>query len=111
MNGDVPSGDVRMFRYCCLTFEVIMDDLPWSGDMKVCVAIVVFLDVIMTAFAVSKQFTLQTTYSLDFEVSCAGTPLVFKSISSQYISQGNASRCQSMLSSLFSRHGSTTLCS
>ena len=69
VNGDVPSGDVRMFRYCCLTFEVIMDDLPWSGDMKVCVAIVVFLDVIMTAFAVSKQFTLQTTYSLDFEVS------------------------------------------
>ena len=44
-----------------------MGDLPWSGDMKGCVAIV-FLDVIMTASAVSKQFTLHTTYSLDFEV-------------------------------------------
>ena len=46
-----------------------MGDLPWSGDMKGCVAIVVFLDVIMAAAAVSKQFTLHTTtYRLDFEV-------------------------------------------
>ena len=67
-----------------------MGDLPWSGDMKGCVAIVVFLDVIMAAAAVSKQFTLHTTtYRLDFEVykpvmyGSAGTPLVFKCISSQ----------------------------
>ena len=64
--GDVPwSVDVRMFRYC---LEVIMGDLPWSGDMKGCVAIVLFLDVIMAAAAVS-QLTLQPkTYRLDFEV-------------------------------------------
>ena len=33
------SVGVRMFRYC---LEVIMGDLPWAGDMKGCVAIVVF---------------------------------------------------------------------
>ena len=96
----MPSGDVRMFRFVVL-LEVIMGDLPWSGDMKGCVANVVFIDVIMAAAPVSKQFTLHTTtYSLDFEVY---KPVMCRySISIQthqltvYISQGNASRCQSM---------------